>query len=311
MPEIVRLTNPDPAMFLAEFIKRGRPAIIVGAMSWPILQLDPSVLIDDQQEVSVTEDPVGLYGPGHYQRVSLPFLEVRKRWQAPPPKKYYYMDQQPIDRIHPKLLGLIGYPEYISREQLVAINLWMGEGRLRWHLDRVDNFLAQIHGRKYVRLMPPEELPNLYVFKEQWSAIDDIDRVDFDTFPLAVNVKPPQDAILEKGEMLFIPAAWWHTTASVDSWGASVNYWYQTWHGTNKSDFERPFFSALEHLTHLLAGEVPEAERRYYCIYAAEMIRRIAVGNALPARSSGGWDNPKRIDFTPVRDRVPPAFPDL
>lgn len=310
MPEIVRLTNPDPRRFFEEFVRKGLPAVIRGSMNWQILERDPSTLIDGEKEVYVTEDAVGLYGPGHYYRTSLPFREVHNRWNAPHPRKYYYMDQQPIELLHPELLNLIGYPEYIGRDRLVAVNLWMGEGRLRWHFDRVDNFLAQIHGRKRVRLLPPEELSHLYVFGHQWSAIDEIDRVDLSVFPLAGKVRRPEETVLEKGDMLFIPAAWWHTTASLGSWGASINYWYQTWNGVDKSNFERPFFSAIEHLTHLLAEEVPEAERKHYCRYAAEMMRRIASGQHLPARASGGWDNPKRVNFAPVSDRIPPAFPD-
>jgi hypothetical protein len=272
--------------------------------------VDPSTLIDKKREIYASEDSVGLFGPGHYKKVRMPFGEVLKKWESPPPKKYYYMDQQPIGNQHPELMRLVGHPEYIDRERLVAVNLWMGEGRLRWHFDGVDNFLVHIHGRKRVRLMAPEMLPHLYVFGGQWSAIDDIDNVNLETFPLAKGVASPQDTILEKGEMLFIPAAWWHTTASLGNWGASVNYWYDTWYGQRKSVFERPFFSAIDHLTHLLAEEISAAERLHYCRYAGEMIDRIARGNALPTRASGGWGNPRLVDFTPVKDRVPPAYPD-
>jgi hypothetical protein len=310
MPQIPRVINPDPQRFFEEYIVAGRPAVLVGCMDWRIVEVDPRTLLDPNKEVFVTEDDIGLNGPGHYRKTILHFGEVLRRWQSSGKRKFYYMDQQPINRLHPELLSYIGYPQMLPRELLVAVNLWMGEGRIRWHFDGVDNFLAHIHGCKSVRLIPPEKLRNMYVFGNQWCAIDDVDHVDLDAFPLAADIGETFDTVLEKGEMLFLPAGWWHTAAAVGGWAASVNFWYDTWYGVRKSVFERPFFSGLEHLTHLLAEEVPHAERQHYCRLAIEMLERIVAGQPLPMKSLGGWDNPQRINFTPVADRVPPRFPD-
>lgn len=74
----------------------------------------------------------------------------------------------------------------------------------------MDNFLLQIRGKKLVTMFPPEALPYLYVSGSS-SAVTDIDSPDFKVFPkfeLANRMRI--ELLLEEGEVLFIPALWFH-----------------------------------------------------------------------------------------------------
>ncbi|MFL9458793.1 cupin-like domain-containing protein [Tolypothrix bouteillei VB521301_2] len=53
-----------------------------------------------------------------------------------------------------------------------------------------------------------------------------IDKPDFDKFPKFKKAKY-MECLLEPGEMLFIPAFWWHHVYSLDRVNIAVNFWWQ------------------------------------------------------------------------------------
>jgi histone arginine demethylase JMJD6 len=74
-------------------------------------------------------------------------------------------------------------------------------------------FLMQVYGRKQFIIYPPSQEKYLYPSpeKENLSLVNDLDHPDLEKFPLFAKAEPTV-FILEPGEMLFIPAHWWHTT---------------------------------------------------------------------------------------------------
>jgi lysine-specific demethylase 8/hypoxia-inducible factor 1-alpha inhibitor (HIF hydroxylase) len=121
------------------------------------------------------------------------------------------------------------------------LNLWAGpSGHVEClHYDTLDGTLMQLHGAKKVILFPPSQTNNLYPFPiylhfqhglklRSWFSQVYPEKPDFDSFPrfkTAVNYR--QEIILNQGEVLFIPAGWWHeVTALGDSIVCSVNrFW--------------------------------------------------------------------------------------
>jgi ribosomal protein L16 Arg81 hydroxylase len=88
-----------------------------------------------------------------------------------------------------------------------------------YHVDWGDNILAQICGRKEVRLVAPEESKYMYPSKRfdqgTTSSEMDVDNFDPQRFPLFEKVKEYR-VVIHPGEMLFIPRGWWHYVRSLD-----------------------------------------------------------------------------------------------
>lgn len=149
---------------------------------------------------------------------------------APPPHK-----SSPLAAKH---------AEYAPLEEPL-LNAWFGPaGTITpLHTDPYHNILAQVVGKKYVRLYAPRESAKLYARGIEQGGIDmqntsslDIGllagwdgtreeqeraRKDFPLFSKAEFV----DCILEAGECLYIPIGWWHYVRSL-SVSFSVSFWF-------------------------------------------------------------------------------------
>ncbi|RKF78064.1 Lysine-specific demethylase 8 [Golovinomyces cichoracearum] len=149
---------------------------------------------------------------------------------APPPHK-----SSPLATKH---------AEYAALEEPL-LNAWFGPaGTITpLHTDPYHNILAQVVGKKYVRLYAPRESAKLYARGIEQGGIDmqntsslDIGllagwdgtreeqeraRKDFPLFSKAEFV----DCILEAGECLYIPIGWWHYVRSL-SVSFSVSFWF-------------------------------------------------------------------------------------
>jgi lysine-specific demethylase 8/hypoxia-inducible factor 1-alpha inhibitor (HIF hydroxylase) len=121
------------------------------------------------------------------------------------------------------------------------LNLWVGPGGHveSLHYDAVDGTLMQLHGAKKIVLFPPSQLYNLYPFpifihlrhglklRSSFSQVYP-ENPDFQAFPkLKKALRHKYEVILNQGEVLFIPAGWWHeVTALGDEMVCSVNrFW--------------------------------------------------------------------------------------
>ena len=100
------------------------------------------------------------------------------------------------------------------------------------HYDPDDNFLIMIQGRKQVRLFGYDHLNSLYpnpmgsygkTIQSQVD-LDNVDKVRFVNFTEDPTLHC-QHCVLHPGEMLFIPAFYWHQVTALDT-GISVNMFY-------------------------------------------------------------------------------------
>ena len=88
----------------------------------------------------------------------------------------------------------------------------------------MDNLLLQITGRKRVVLFSPKDALNLYLDGDK-SIILDIDNVDASRFPLFSKAVRYQ-CFLDPGDILFIPALWFHNVVSLD-FSVAVNLFWR------------------------------------------------------------------------------------
>ncbi|KRX24698.1 tRNA wybutosine-synthesizing protein 5 [Trichinella nelsoni] len=88
----------------------------------------------------------------------------------------------------------------------------------------MDNILLQIVGRKRVVLFDPSQIPYLYLEgdKSKVIDIDDLESTEFPQFQRAVR----NEGILYPGDILYIPALWFHNTTAMD-FSISVNVFWQ------------------------------------------------------------------------------------
>lgn len=96
--------------------------------------------------------------------------------------------------------------------------------RLWTHYDIMDNVLCNIRGRKRIRLWRPEEVQHLYV-QGSTSAVVDIDHPNLQQYPLFERARHVE-CILGPGDMLFIPAQWFHNVVALEPC-VSVNIFWK------------------------------------------------------------------------------------
>lgn len=85
------------------------------------------------------------------------------------------------------------------------------------HFDLYDNVLCQVVGRKRIILLPPEDTPYLYCIGDK-SPINNFDCWDesVKNYPL-IEKSNPYQCFLSPGDLIFIPALWWHNIKTVAS----------------------------------------------------------------------------------------------
>jgi Family of unknown function (DUF6065)/Cupin-like domain len=97
------------------------------------------------------------------------------------------------------------------------------------HHDLTNNFIAQVVGRKRLTVLPAAEVGRLYNERHVFSRITDLDAPDIDLtlYPRLVGAKL-YEVMLEPGEILFMPLAWWHQVKSLD-FSVTVTYTNFLW----------------------------------------------------------------------------------
>jgi histone arginine demethylase JMJD6 len=88
-----------------------------------------------------------------------------------------------------------------------------GFSTLHYDLYHQHAFIAHVFGEKHFRVFSPSDSPHVYVNPEHphTSQVPDAFNLDLGRFPL-MSRATPIDFVLRPGEVLFVPAGWWHVT---------------------------------------------------------------------------------------------------
>lgn len=151
-----------------------------------------------------------------------------------------YLAQNDISNF-PNLMKDVEFPDIIrtssdniGQGQLYNMMLWFGPRSCvsPLHFDPLDNLLMQYVGRKRVYLLPKstrDEVNWHYagVEGQQYNTSPiDVTCPDLNRYPMFQHAPKVLHADLNEGDILYIPAKWWHQVISIDR-SISVNAWWR------------------------------------------------------------------------------------
>ncbi|MCX4163806.1 MULTISPECIES: cupin-like domain-containing protein [Paraburkholderia] len=125
---------------------------------------------------------------------------------------------------------------YLDAESPDKGFFWFGPAGTKtpFHHDLTNNFMAQVIGRKQVKLVPLCDTPHMYNHLHCYSQVDG-SAVDFTRFPALQNAQLIE-CTLEPGDLLFLPIGWWHYVEGLD---ASVTMTFTNF--LERNDFGRTY----------------------------------------------------------------------
>lgn len=225
---IQRVGRLSQADFFDNYYATNTPVILTDIMgNWQALsRWNPDYLKQHYGEVSVGVQ---------FNRESNPLFEREKdkHRQEMRMKEYvdlvvtggktndYYMVPYNGNFDNPQFKPLLNdieiFPDYLDANlQQTQIFFWFGpEGTITpLHHDPCNVLLAQVSGKKRVRLISPNQKQLLYNQVGVYSEVDLLNP-DYEKYPRFKEVELIE-VILEPGEVIFLPVGWWHHVESLD-----------------------------------------------------------------------------------------------
>ncbi|CAM8919842.1 unnamed protein product [Rhodiola kirilowii] len=221
--------------FLCDYFLSGSPVIISDCMAhWPARKKwgDIEYLRRVAGERTVPVEVGKNYLCSEWKQELITFSEFLMRLQSNDTSEGpTYLAQHPLFDQISELRKDILIPDYCfaGGGKLRSLNAWFGpSGTVTpLHHDPHHNILAQVVGRKYVRLYSAAIIDELYPYSETMlrnSSKVDLDSINETEFPKVHDLEF-LDCILEEGDMLYIPPKWWHYVRSLTV-SYSVSFWW-------------------------------------------------------------------------------------
>ena len=103
------------------------------------------------------------------------------------------------------------------------------------HHDLSNSLIVQVVGQTRLKLLPASEAGRLYEDKEVLRRVVNLNALDATRFPRIEGARV-YDVLLNPGEIIFVPLAWWHQTSSM-TFGATLTYTNFLWPNDAASSF--------------------------------------------------------------------------
>jgi hypothetical protein len=224
--EVPVVQKPSKEEFLEQFYSQNKPCIIKGALDdWPALELwqngeylkerngDAIVEVQANRE---SDSDYELNSQKHKKEMNFgEFVDILERGDE---TNDWYMTANNTGKNLEALRALredIRYPEYLTDDKDQGF-FWYGPKGVVTpiHHDLTNNFMAQVRGRKLIKLVAPYESQYVYNNKHCFSPVD-LFNIDYDRFPLMREANVI-DVEIGPGDLFFLPVGWWHAVKGLD-----------------------------------------------------------------------------------------------
>ncbi|XP_010873211.2 lysine-specific demethylase 8 isoform X1 [Esox lucius] len=234
---VPRIRCPSLERFKNDYLDTQKPVILEGIIDhWPAFKNHPWSLEYLQTVAGCRTVPVEVgsrYTDENWSQTLLTINEFIDQYIVKNTTDLGYLAQHQLFDQIPELRDDILIPDYCclgdGDEDDITINAWFGPGGTvsPLHHDPQLNFLAQVVGRKYIRLYSPEDTDKLYPHQSQLlnnTSQVEVESPDIEKFPEFVNA-PYLECVLQPGDVLFIPVKHWHYVRSLEL-SFSVSFWW-------------------------------------------------------------------------------------
>jgi ribosomal protein L16 Arg81 hydroxylase len=218
---IERKHKLSEAEFFRDYYLVNKPVIITGMMeNWPALSkwnydYFKARLGDREVEVQKGRNQDANYeinGPQHKHKMK--FAEYVDLVASADTTNDFYMTANNSSNNKAALRELWEdirlMPEYLDTRSSDDGFFWFGPAGTKtpFHHDLTNNFMAQVMGRKQVKLMAACDVAHVYNHLHCYTPVDG-GAIDYERFPMMRNVQV-MECELNPGELLFLPVGCWH-----------------------------------------------------------------------------------------------------
>lgn len=173
---------------------------------------------------------------GRYFRTEMAMQQCIDTITQPTTRFWHYLSALSIADHLPTLMVDLRTPEHLPASRLRGANLFFGPdgSGSQLHYDVTDNLMCVLRGAKRVLLVSPGHFRRLYPLS-CWTAGNYASQVD--VFANDAQARFPRfhdlvghEAIVEAGEMLYIPQGWWHHVVNAGiTLGVTFSYNAPAW----------------------------------------------------------------------------------
>lgn len=225
---IERRSRLSSQEFFEKYYAQNTPVILTDILdSWPAMSLwTPEYFkqkyghIDVEVQVNRNSNPRYELEKAKHKKV-MPFADYVDMVVTGGETNDYYMvatnENLFKSELQDLLKDIVAWPEYLERSpQSCKPYLSFGPaGTITpLHYDPLNLFLAQVYGRKLIKMISPNQKHLVYNHASAYSEVD-LENIDYQKYPRFKQVNIIE-TVLQPGEVLFLPVAWWHYVKALD-----------------------------------------------------------------------------------------------
>lgn len=245
---IEELTTVDPESFRRNYIGRHTPVLIKGlAKNWGATKkwnLDFLLNLEDDKDILLLSDNF-IQDDNRYRKSSFKdYIQRLKEAETSKKGTKDYLTTLDIFKYYPQLTADIDFSIFEKYTRTNDVTAWIGPaGTISgFHQDTANNMYAQIKGKKMFIISSPENNSSMYpsnkhIYEAVASQVD-INNFDPEKYPDFKSNEFTR-VILEPGDVLYLPAKWWHYVQSLETSISISNFGYTTYGAFTTRVFER------------------------------------------------------------------------